>query len=115
MDDVVEALRITQRQEMRFRLPRTAQLEMLDFSSIDVILTVVSICVPIGSSTFNHTKLWISESRPRCSLSKQKMEVLSSSVTLTGPLCQSHRAARQTSAPTPLSYTVGAEERCQTI
>lgn len=38
MDDVVEALRITQRQEMRFRLPRTAQLEMLDFSSIDVIL-----------------------------------------------------------------------------
>lgn len=94
------------------------QLEMLDFSSIFVRCDFdcdIDLDVPIGSSTFNHTKLWISESRPRCSLSKQKMEVLSSSVTLTGPLCQSHRAAHQTSAPTLLSHTVGAEKRCQTI
>lgn len=91
---------------------------MLDFSSISVRCDSdcnIDLDVPIGSSTFNHTKHWISESRPSCSLSKQKTEVLSCSVTLTGPLCQSHRAAHQTSAPTLLSHTVGAEKRCQTI
>lgn len=91
---------------------------MLDFSSISVRCDSdcdIDLDVPIGSSTFNHTKHWISESRPSCSLSKQKTEVLCCSVTLTGPLCQSHRAALQTSAPTLLSHTVGAEKRCQTI
>lgn len=48
-------------------------------------------------------------------LSKQKTEVLAFSVMLTGPHCQSDRAAHQTRAPTLLSRTEGAAERCQII
>lgn len=70
---------------------------------------------PIGSSTFSYKSHLMTEWRPSCSLSKQKTEVLPFSVMLTGPHCQSDRSAQQTSAPTLLSHTVGAEKRCQTI
>lgn len=48
-------------------------------------------------------------------LSKHTSEVLPFSVMLTGPYCQSDRAAHQTSAPTLLSHTMGAQKRCQII
>lgn len=74
---------------------------------------------PIGPNAFSCTEhLKKKQSQMLCQvkvLSKQKSEVLPCSVMLTGPHCQSDRAAHQTSAPTLLSRTKGAEKRCQII
>lgn len=74
---------------------------------------------PIGPNAFSCTEhLKKKQSQMLCQvkvLSKQKREVLPCSVMLTGPHCQSDRAAHQTSAPTLLSRTKGAEKRCQII
>lgn len=75
---------------------------------------------PIGSNAYSYTEHLKSQWSFQMLgvvevLSKQKSEVLPYSVMLTGPHCQSDRAAHQTSAPTLLSRTVGADKRCQII
>lgn len=80
---------------------------------------LIQVFFPIGSDAFSctaHLKKKQSHMLWQVNvLSKQKSEVLPCTVMLTGPHCQSDRAAHQTSAPTPLSCTEGAENRCQII
>lgn len=80
---------------------------------------LIQVFFPIGSDSFSCTAhLKKKQSQMLCQvkvLSKLKSEVLPCTVMLTGPHCQSDRAAHQTSAPTTLSCTEGAEKRCQII
>lgn len=127
MDDVVEALRITQRQEMlRFSLPRTANDTGRGETSAWNARFLQHLCAMwfwlwyrFGCS---HRFQYF---QPHKALDKWVETTLPSIKTEDGSallLCHAHRtplsvtqSCSPNNAPTPLSHTVGAEKRCQTI